>query len=120
MTKRVLLVDDNKIIRKTLREIFDSAGYVCVEAENGARAVEQASVVHPDLILLDLAMPIMNGLQASPLLRQVLPSTPIILFTLYAESVLEREARAAGVTLIMSKDQSPSKLLSQAEALLKS
>jgi CheY-like chemotaxis protein len=120
MTKRVLLVDDNQTIRKLLRQVFDSAGYVCVEAENGATAVEQASVVHPDLILLDLSMPIMNGLQAAPLLRQRLPSTPIILFTLYAGSVLEKEAQAAGVTLVMSKDQSPSKLLSEAEALLAS
>ena len=118
MPKRILLVDDNQIVRQTARRLFESAGFVCHEADNGATAIDHISVFAPDLIVLDLAMPIMNGLQAAPQLRRLLPSVPIILFTLYAGSVLEKDARAAGITSIVSKDEAASKLVSQAQTLL--
>jgi CheY-like chemotaxis protein len=63
-------------------------------------------------------MPVMNGLQAAPQLRHLLPSVPITLFTLYAGSVLEKEARAAGITSIVSKGEAASKLVTQAQTLL--
>jgi two-component system, NarL family, response regulator LiaR len=118
MPKRILLVDDNRIVWKTTRGVFESAGFVYDEAEDGAKAVEKAPVFHPDLIVLDLAMPTMNGLQAAPLLRQILPSVPIILFTLYAGSVWERQAREAGITSVVAKDEAASKLLTQAKTLV--
>jgi CheY-like chemotaxis protein len=118
MPKRVLLVDDNQIVRETARKVFESSGFVCHEADNGAQAIEQVPAFQPDLIVLDLAMPIMNGLQAAPKLRRLLPSVPIILFTLYAGTVLEKEARAAGITSIVSKGEAASKLVSQAQTLL--
>jgi CheY-like chemotaxis protein len=118
MPKRVLLVDDNQIVRQTARRWFEAAGFVCHEADNGAKAIEQTSVFQPDLIVLDLAMPVMNGLQAAPQLRRLLPSVPIILFTLYAGSVLEKDARTAGITSVVSKDEAASKLVSQAQTLL--
>ena len=91
MSNRVLLVDDNELIRKTTREMFESAGYICDEAENGAEALDRVSIFHPDLIVLDLAMPVMNGLEAAPLLRKKLPFTPIILFSLYADSLWNKK-----------------------------
>jgi CheY-like chemotaxis protein len=118
MPKRVLLVDDNQIVRQSARRVFESSGFLCHEAENGAQAIEHISVFQPDVIVLDLAMPILNGLQAAPQLRRLLPSVPIILFTLYAGSVLEKEARAAGITSIVSKDEAASKLVSRAQTLL--
>jgi CheY-like chemotaxis protein len=118
MPRHVLLVDDNQIVRQTERRLFESAGFVCHEADNGAKAIEHISVFQPDLIVLDLAMPIMNGLQAAPQLRRLLPSVPIILFTLYAGTVLEKEARAAGTTIVVSKDEAASKLVSHAQTLL--
>lgn len=120
MPRRVLLVDDNQIVRQTARRLFESAGFVCNEADNGAKAIEQTSVFQPDLIVLDLAMPVMNGLQAAPQIRRLLPSVPIILFTLYTGSVLEKDARAAGITSVVSKDEPASKLVSQAQTLLDS
>jgi CheY-like chemotaxis protein len=76
-----LVVDDNPHVRRILCEEFLSAGFAaCVEAENGARALTEAAKVKPDLIILDLAMPVLNGLEAAPLLRQLLPETPIILY----------------------------------------
>lgn len=120
MAKRVLLVDDSSTVRKALRNMFESVGFVCDEAEDGAEAITQVSTVPPDLIVLDLAMPNMNGLQAAPRLRQMLPSAPIILFSLYAGSGLEKEARVAGVTSIVSKGEAVSNLLTRAETLLNS
>ena len=118
MPKRVLLVDDNQLVRKTTREMFESVGYVCSEAGNGAEAVEQASSVRPDLIVLDLVMPVMNGLEAAPLLRQKLPAIPIILFSIYADALLKKEAQRAGITAIVSKRQAAENLLKEAKTLL--
>lgn len=120
MAKRILLVDDSPVVRKALRNLFESVGFVCDEAEDGAEAITRVSAVPPDLIVLDLAMPNVNGLKAAPRLREMLPSAPIILFTLYAGSVVEKEARIAGITSIVSKGEAVSNLLTQAESLLNS
>jgi len=119
MPRRVLLVDDNQRVRKTTRDMFESVGYVCSEAENGAEAVEQTSLVHPDLIVLDLAMPVMNGLEAAPLLRQKLPAIPIILFSVHADDLLKKDAQRAGITAIVSKRQAAENLPKEAKALLR-
>jgi len=75
MPKCVLLVDDSPAVRRSLCIIFESAGIeVCGEAEDGAKAIEKAKHLKPDLIVLDLGMPVMNGLQAAPILRAMHPS----------------------------------------------
>jgi len=119
--KCVLLVDDSPIIRSALRTMVESAGIdVCGEAEDGAQAIEKAKQLKPDLIVLDLCMPIMNGLQAAPVLKSMLPKTPIILFTLYADSIVEHEAFAAGVSALVPKNEAISRLIDEANTLLKS
>ena len=86
MPKQVLVVDDNPHVRRSLRSLFESGGFkVCGEATDGASAIEQARQLKLDLILLDFAMRVMSGLQAAPLLRQMMPEVPIILLTLYAD-----------------------------------
>jgi YesN/AraC family two-component response regulator len=92
--KCILLVDDNAIIRRMLRKTFeDTSGWeVCGEAENGRDAIDKERELKRDLIVLDLSMPIMNGLEAAPVVRRMLPTDPIILFTLYGNEFLEREA----------------------------
>jgi two-component system nitrate/nitrite response regulator NarL len=79
---RVLLVDDNATIREAVRPLFDSHPYfvVCGEAEHGRDALEKAPTLRPDLIVIDLSMPVMNGLEAAPLLIKILPNVWIILF----------------------------------------
>jgi CheY-like chemotaxis protein len=92
---------------------------VCGKAEDGAKAIEQAKQLNPDLIVLDLAMPIMNGLQAAPILRAMHPKTPIILFTLYADGEVEREAHLAGISALVAKGDGASHLIDEANTLLK-
>ena len=121
MPKCILLVDDNAAIRQTLRTVFEetSGWEVCGEAENGREAIEKARKLKPDLIVLDLSMPIMSGLEAAPVLRRMLPTVPIILFTLHGSKFLERDARSAGVTAVVSKDAAVTTLVNQAEDLLR-
>src|SRR5438105_14536223 len=98
MPKCVLLVDDSPAVRRSLCIIFESAGIeVCGEAEDGAKAIEKAKHLKPDLIVLDLGMPVMNGLQAAPILRPLHPKTPLILLTLYADRVVERDDSQLGL-----------------------
>jgi CheY-like chemotaxis protein len=119
MPKCILLVDDNAVIRRMLRTAFEEPGWeICGEAENGREAIDKARALKPDLIVLDLSMPVMNGLEAAPVLRRMMPTVPIILFTLYENKVLEQRACSAGVTAVVSKVDSVKVLLNQAHQLL--
>jgi DNA-binding NarL/FixJ family response regulator len=120
MRKCILIVDDNPLIRNMLRTAFDDIpGWTVGEAENGRDAIDKARGSKPDLIVLDLSMPVMNGLEAAPLLRHMLPSVPIILFTLHDNKSLVREALSVGVSAVVSKAGSLKTLLNQAEDLLR-
>ena len=123
--KRVLLVDDNSAVRSLVRRLFELEPdfEISGEAENGRDAIEKAENLKPDLIILDLSMPVMTGLDAAPLLRKLLPDTPIILFTQQEGSEVERLARAAGaagIDTVVSKSQAASELVLKAQALLAS
>ena len=110
MTKRILIVDDSDQLRKALRAALESElGVTCTEARNGRDAVNRARELNPDLIVLDLSMPVMNGLDAAPHLKRLLPAFPIVISRLFiAGSTVEtkgtdvataREAIWAGATL---------------------
>jgi DNA-binding NarL/FixJ family response regulator len=119
-TKRIFIVDDNVVVRSYLRRLFESRAdfEISGEADNGREAVEKAEELKPDLIILDLVMPVMSGLEAAPLLKQLLPDTPIILFTQQEGSEVELLAQAAGIEAVVSKSQVASELVLKAEALL--
>ena len=119
MGHTILLVDDNRAIRKILRRLFEAIGFVCSESENGEQAVADAGRLKPDLIVLDYSMPVMNGLEAAPLLKKILPQTPIIMFTMFANELFAEEALAAGVTAVFSKEQARTHLIPKAESLLR-
>ena len=118
-SKTVLIVDDSAAIRDELREEFTLHGFtVCAEAENGRQAIEQARDNHPRLIILDLSMPLMNGLDSAPELRKILPDSPIILYTAFADAVSTFDVRAKGVTTILAKSEPLATLIAIAEKLL--
>jgi two-component system chemotaxis response regulator CheY len=117
--KTVLVVDDNATIRRMLAAAFLSDGFeTCAEAENGKEGIELAKRVKPDVITLDVSMPVMNGLEAAPRLRKLFPKAPIILFTLYADSVLKTDASRAGVNLVLLKTEPLSTLVEKAHELM--
>jgi DNA-binding NarL/FixJ family response regulator len=116
----VLIVDDNSLIRETLCELFVREGDfdVCGQAENGQEAVEKAQWLHPDLIVTDLSMPVMNGLEETRVLKKLMPAIQVIVFTAYTDSSVEREAIAAGVSAVLSKSQAVAVLIATARNLL--
>ncbi len=120
MAKTVLIVDDNEIIRRGLRELFTAEPDfdMCGEAENGREAIEKAQELHPDLIVLDLSMPVMNGTDAARVLRNLRPTLPLIIFSEYSDALSEAEARSAGVSALVSKSEHVSVLVAKARALL--
>ena len=113
MSKSVLIVDDSFVIRKGLRKILanDDEVTVCGEATNGKEAIERARELHPDVIVLDVSMPVLNGLQAAPVLHKMLPQTSIILFTSYGSVVSGQDKTAVGIDAIVSKDEGATRLL---------
>src|SRR6476660_10216912 len=120
--KRILIVDDNAVVRSLVRRLFESQSdfEISGEAENGRDAVDKAEKLKPDLIILDLIMPVMTGLDAAPLLKQLLPDVLIILFTQQEGSEVERLAQAAGIDAVVSKSQVASELFLKAQVLLAS
>jgi CheY-like chemotaxis protein len=105
--KRILVADDNPLIRKTLCELFENHERleICDEAANGLDAVEKARKLRPDLIILDLSMPVLNGLQAAEAIKEFLPQVPIILFTMYAHQLLQFGETAPNIKRVVSKNE---------------
>jgi two-component system, chemotaxis family, chemotaxis protein CheY len=117
--KTVLVVDDSVFLRKAIEKAFLSDGFkTCVEAENGGEAIEVAKKCQPDLIILDLSMPVMNGLQAAPILRSMFPKIPIFLFSFYSDAVSEHLAAMAGISSVISKDEPLSSVVNKAHEMM--
>jgi DNA-binding NarL/FixJ family response regulator len=93
---RVLLVDDNRGFRNELRLLLEDCGIeVVAEGENGQEAVELAARTDADVVLMDLKMPVMDGLQAARALRERVPALPVIILSAYDDPALKSEADAA-------------------------
>ncbi|MGA7791743.1 MAG: response regulator transcription factor [Candidatus Acidiferrales bacterium] len=105
MPKRIFIVDDSKIVRQLVRTYLETRleHVVCAEATDGLDAIHRAREVEPDLIVLDLSMPLMSGLEAGAILHDMLPRVPIILFTMHKEIVSENRAQAVGIHAVVSK-----------------
>jgi DNA-binding NarL/FixJ family response regulator len=91
---------------------------ICGEAENGHQAIQKASELQPDLIVLDLSMPLMDGLAAARAIAETMPAVPILIYTLYVTPELAVEAKKAGVRLIVDKAGTREKLLNAMVSLL--
>jgi DNA-binding NarL/FixJ family response regulator len=118
-TKSVLIVDDNFTVRAALRAFVERTMglLVCASAANGADAIEKASEHKPDLVLMDLSMPVMNGLDAAGAIKKAAPNARIVVFTLYSDTLGKLLASAAGVDLVVSKADGPAGLLHGLETL---
>jgi len=101
----ILIVDDVPAIRRSLRRYLEqeTRWVICGEAENGKVAVEEVQKLHPDVVLLDLSMPVMNGLDAARAIKAIAPGTHILMFTLHTYPQLLDEARKAGIAAVISK-----------------
>ena len=121
MPKSVLIVDDHEAIRRELRRLFQSLpGFiVCEEAVDGADAISKAEQLSPDLVILDLAMPEMNGLEVAGALRYMLPKATLFLLTAYHTRELELAAFQQGVHGVFSKYDNLDGLLRRASAALR-
>lgn len=108
----ILIVDDNPQIRKIVRSALEADGSckVCGEAVNGQDAIEKAARLHPDLVVLDLTMPILNGLDAARVLSKTMPNVLLIMLTNHANKLVEPEARSAGIKALLSKADGITKL----------
>jgi len=117
--KTVLIADDRASMRRSVRFLLERrhAELVVQEAVDGVEAIEKARQIKPDLILLDLAMPRLNGVEAATVLRHTLPEIPIILFSMYTDLHANALFGFIGVDFISKVDGLP-KLLERVDALL--
>jgi DNA-binding NarL/FixJ family response regulator len=105
---RILIADDHKSAIREIRTLLDAnpEWEVCGEAANGQEALARANEMHPDVIVLDFAMPVMNGLMAAEEITKVQPAVPIVLNTLYNSPQVELEAKRHGIRKVVEKSQS--------------
>jgi DNA-binding NarL/FixJ family response regulator len=117
----VLVVDDNSSVRKLICELFtrESDFEVCGEADNGRDAILKAQEVAPDLIVTDLSMPLMNGLEETSMLKKLMPEVPVIIYSAHMDSFFEKEALAAGASAAVAKSDVVAALIPTARSLVK-
>jgi two-component system, cell cycle response regulator DivK len=121
MSKRILVVEDHEDNRRILRDLLASVGYQVIEAEDGARGVAAAEAQRPDLILMDIQLPLVDGYQATRRIKAnpELRTIPILVVTSYALSGDEDKARAAGCDGYITKPYSPRQLLAKVKEHLR-
>jgi len=120
MTWSVLIVDDSAAIRKIVCELFTREGdfEVCGAAENGQQAIDMAQRIKPALIVTDLSMPVMNGLDETRILRKQMPEIPVILYSAHIDAFVEKEALAAGASAVVPKSDVVDLLIARSRKLL--
>jgi DNA-binding NarL/FixJ family response regulator len=120
MTSRILITDDHPAIRQMLRLLVEAQkGWeVCGEAQNGQEAVAKAAELKPDLIIMDLAMPVMDGMRASREISATMPGVSILMHTQHSSPELALEARKVGIRRVVGKGEGGDKLRGAIGALL--
>jgi len=120
MGKRILVVEDHEDNRQILRDLLGSAGFEMIEAGDGEAALRVAAAEHPDLILMDVQLPVLDGYEATRRIKSdpLLKAIPIIVVTSYALSGEEVRARRAGCDAYVAKPYSPRQLLAKIRTYL--
>jgi len=119
MQRRLLLADDHEIVRQGLRALLEHKGFVVAgEAANGYEAIRLARELHPDIAILDLAMPLINGVGAARRILRELPGTKVILLTMHTEEPYVLDALQAGVAGYVVKSDAAADLAAAIEGVL--
>jgi DNA-binding NarL/FixJ family response regulator len=120
MVKSILIVDDNAFVREALCEMFkrERDFDICGEAENGRDAIEKAKQLRPDLVVLDLSMPVMNGLEAARVLKRLMPNVPLIMYSAFGDRYVQQQASLIGVSSVISKSEPATHVVGTARSLL--
>jgi len=120
MSRRIMIVEDTADNRQIMRDLLSAAGYDLVEAVDGAAGVQLATTERPDLILMDIQLPVIDGYEATRRIKAdpALAHIPIIAVTSYALSGDEAKARAAGCDGYVAKPFSPRQLLAKVREFL--
>ena len=104
MSKKILVTDDSSLMRASIRSAIEKrTDWIVYEAEHGGIAVLMVGTHKPHLVMLDLTMPVMNGLEAAKEISRICPGMPMILFTLFAHDTIHEAAHAAGIKHVFSK-----------------
>jgi len=120
MTIRLMLADDHRMLREGLRRSMTEMGFdVVAEARNGAEAVQMAEATRPDVILMDVTMPEMDGVEACRQVREKLPNTQIVMLTMHADQEILTSAIRAGASGYLVKDCSTDEIASAVEMAAK-
>jgi DNA-binding NarL/FixJ family response regulator len=119
MPVRILIADDHHVVRTGLRALLESkAGWqVCAEATNGREAVEQAGQLKPDVAVLDIGMPLLNGVEATRQIRKLSPQTEVLILTMHDSELLVQEVLEAGAHGYILKDDADRNLIAAVDAL---
>jgi DNA-binding NarL/FixJ family response regulator len=118
---QILIADDHGVVRKGLRILLETNRNwrICAEATNGRKAVEEAVNCRPDIAILDISMPDLNGVEATRQIRQLSPHTEVLILTMHESDVLLRESLNAGAKGYLLKEDADDYLASAIEALRK-
>ncbi|MFI5059753.1 MAG: response regulator [Candidatus Acidiferrales bacterium] len=119
MPVRILVADDHHVVRAGLRALIEShpGWQVCAEAANGREAVEKAGQFKPDVAVLDIGMPLLNGVEATRQIRKLSPHTEILILTMHDSELLVQEVLGAGATGFILKDDADRNLIAAVDAL---
>ena len=117
---RILIADDHVLLRRGIRTLLEShPGWtVCGEASNGREAVEQAKELHPDIVVLDITMPQLNGVDATPLILKASPETKVLILTMHSAQEITQRAVRAGARGYILKSDTERDLIAAVEALM--
>lgn len=117
---RILIADDHEFVRRGVRALLESRdGFeVCFEAANGQEAVEKARELKPDLIILDITMPILSGFDAARKIKEFSPETPIVILSMHRDKEYVEEAQKIGIQGYVRKSQAALTLVTAVDAVL--
>ena len=116
---RILVVDDSPTIRRHFRQLLEPSWIVCGEASNGEEGIELCRSLHPDLVILDALMPVMNGIDAAEKMRQLFPEIPLLMVSQHSLRGLCELARDTGVSGYVVKSDAGRTLVHAVEAVLR-